>query len=354
MIRRVTSVCTLALLSAACATAEPEWPQGMAALGDPPKAVPARGETVVDRDPEVDADDPALWADRADPSRALMFGTDKSDGLYVHDLDGAMRQFLPSGALNNVDLRTGFRAQGREQVLVAASSDVPGKWGLHLYLMDPATLETRPYGFLPTAYEPYGFCMGRRGAEFHLVANTKAGTVHQYRVTAGETGPAFGPERRLTLGSQLEGCVVDDETDTLYVGEEDVGFWSFDFDPAGSDQPTLIARVDGERLRDDVEGLTIIRDGDAKYLFASSQGDSTFAVYRMGSGLPAYVGRFAVVASDGVDEVTETDGVDAWSGPIGRFPEGMLAMHDTDDAPHPGQQNYKFVDWRDVKAALGL
>jgi 3-phytase len=354
MFGRITSVSILALALAACATAEPEWPQGMAALGDPPKAVPARGETVVTRDLEVDADDPALWADSADPSRALMFGTDKSDGLYVHHLDGSMRQFIPSGALNNVDLRTGFPVAGNQQVLVAATSDVPGRYGIYLYLLDPATLDTRDYGFLPTTYEPYGFCMGRRGDAFYLVANTKAGTIHQYRVSPGQDGPAFGPERRLTLSSQLEGCVVDDETDLLYVGEEDVGFWSFDFDPDGSAAPTQIARIDGERLRDDVEGLTIMRDGADKYLIVSSQGDSTFAVYRLGTGAPAYVGRFAVVADAGIDEVTETDGVDAWSGPIGPFPNGMLAMHDTDDAPTPGQQNYKFVDWRDVKAALGL
>lgn len=50
-------------------------------------------------DPAVDADDPVLWADRGDPSRALWIGTDKSDGLYVHSLDGTVRQFFPDGPL---------------------------------------------------------------------------------------------------------------------------------------------------------------------------------------------------------------------------------------------------------------
>jgi 3-phytase len=95
----VESLCT-----AACVTTPsgPRW-----AAGDPSAIVSAVTETVVETDPEVAADHPALWADASNSTRAVMFGTDKSGGLYVHDLEGSVRQFLPSGAVNNVDLRTG-------------------------------------------------------------------------------------------------------------------------------------------------------------------------------------------------------------------------------------------------------
>ncbi len=66
------------------------------------------------------------------------------------------------------------------------------------------------------------------------------------------------------------------------------------------------------------------------------------------------MGRFAIVDGPVVDGVTQTDGLDAFSGPIGRFPEGAVAFHDHEDAPNPGQQNYKIVDWREIRAALGL
>lgn len=326
----------------------------MLAPGDPAKAVMAAVETVVTTDPEVDADDPALWSDPRDPSRAVMFGTDKSDGLYVHNLDGAVRQFLPSGPVNNVDLRTGFIVAGEERVLVAASNDAPGANGVNLYLFDPATLTTTDYGFLSTPYEPYGFCMGRRGEAFFLVVTTKAGTVHQMTVAAGPAGPVIGPERVLTLGSQLEGCVVNDTADTLYIGEEDLGVWRFGFDPAGPATATAIARVDRNRIRDDVEGLTIMRDRGVEYLIVSSQGDSTYPVYRIAGDDHVYLGRFAIVDGPVIDGVTSTDGLDAFSGPIGPFPEGAVAFHDDMDAPVPGQQNYKIVDWREIRAALGL
>ncbi|MBX9575375.1 MAG: phytase [Caulobacteraceae bacterium] len=343
-----------AVLLAACATVEDRGPQGMMAPGDPARAVMASVETVVTTDPEVDADDPAFWADPRDPSRAVMFGTDKSDGLYVHNMDGSVREFLPSGPVNNVDLRPGYRVWAGERVLVGASNDAPGANGVNLYLFDPATLSTTNYWFMPTAYEPYGFCMGRRGEVFFLVVTTKAGTVHQMTIEAGPTGPVIGAPRVLTLGGQLEGCVVNDAADALYVGEEDVGVWRFDFDPAGPTTPTEIARVDRIRIKDDVEGLTIMRDRGVEYLIVSSQGDSTYPVFRIEGDQHGYVGRFAIVDGPTIDGVTQTDGLDAISGPIGSFPEGALAFHDHEDAPNPGQQNFKMVDWRDVKAALGL
>lgn len=348
------TVLALSALGASCAPVEDRGPQGVLAPGDPAKAVMAAVETVVTTDPEVDADDPALWADPRDPARAVMFGTDKSDGLYVHNMDGSVRQFLPSGPVNNVDLRIDFPTSAGERVLVAASNDAPGANGVNLYLFDPATLTTADYGFLSTTYEPYGFCMGRRGEAFYLIVTTKAGTVHQMSVADGPDGPVIGAERVLTLGSQLEGCVVHDSADTLYVGEEDVGVWRFDFDPSGPSTATEIARVDRIRIKDDTEGLTILRDRGVDYLIVSSQGDSTYPVYRIEGDAHVYVGRFAIVDGPEIDGVTQTDGLSAFSGPIGPFPEGALAFHDHEDSPNPGQQNFKMVDWRVIREALGL
>src|SRR3546814_11105763 len=80
-----------------------------------------------------------------------MFGTDKSDGLYVHDMHGKVRQFLADGPLNNVGLRSGFVVGGKEYVLVAATERK--RFGIMTYLLAPETLATKPYGFLPTGEE---------------------------------------------------------------------------------------------------------------------------------------------------------------------------------------------------------
>src|SRR5690606_26296789 len=143
--------------------------------------------------------------------------------------------------------------------------------------------------------------------------------------------PATTLVRTLRVGSQPEGCVVDDETGNLYVGEEDVGIWRWNLAAGSSDTPESIAKIDRQRITDDVEGLTIMRDGAHKYLIASSQGDDTYNVFRIEGAAHTYVGRFAIVGGETIDGVTATDGLDAWSGTIAQFPEGALGFHDDED-----------------------
>src|SRR5690606_25198336 len=107
--------------------------------------------------------------------------------LYVHNMDGTVKQFFPSGALNNVDLREGFMLGGKEYVLVGASADE--KLGLYTYLMDPATLETKEWGFASTGdFEPYGFCMAKKGGQFVLIANAKSGEIRIWTVAPDAAG----------------------------------------------------------------------------------------------------------------------------------------------------------------------
>ncbi|WP_448578201.1 phytase [Thermaurantiacus sp.] len=361
MPRIATALLLLAL--AACGPDRREAAERAIAATPVPR-VPAVAETSVPDNPQVDADDPVLWADPADPSRALLIGTDKSIGLYVHDLSGRVLQFFPAGPLNNVDIRP-FAVAGRPTWLVAAAER--DRFGIALWLLDPGTLRLAAFGYLPTppAFgEPYGFCMGQWGGATYLVANNKEGEILAFRASAGPAGPAMELAHRWKLGSQTEGCVVDDRTGDLFVGEEDVGIWRMSM--ARPDEPPVrIAAVDGKRLVADVEGLTLMRDGAATYLIASSQGDSAYAVWRLASGAPQWVGRFRI-GGGAIDPVTQTDGIDAFSGPIGAFPKGAIAVHDHCDSPTAAdpapaicdsdekQQNYKIIDWRDVKRALGI
>jgi 3-phytase len=327
--------------------------------------VPAAAETLVADNPAVDADDPVLWRDPADPARALWIGTDKSKGLYVHDIGGKVLQFFPEGPMNNVDLRS-ISVGGKPVVLVTAADR--GQYGVRAWLLDPATLRLSSWGHMPTEAafgEPYGFCMGQFAGRTFAVANNKDGAVHAYAVREGAGGkPEMTPMHQWKLGSQTEGCVVNDATGDLYVGEEDVGIWRMSLaDPKAA--PVKIAAIDGKRLVADVEGLTLMRDGGRTFLIASSQGDSAYAVWELAGGGYEWIGRFRI-GGGAIDPVTQTDGLDAWSGPIGAYPEGAIAVHDHcdgDGAKDPAaavcdsdgkQQNYKLVDWRAVKAALGL
>ena len=59
-----------------------------------------------------------------------------------------------------------------------------------------------------------------------------------------------------------------------------------------------------------------------------------------------------MVVDGTVDGVTGTDGLAAMGGVVGRFPEGVVVVQD--DVNDVGTQNFKYIDWRVIRAALGL
>jgi 3-phytase len=305
------------------------------------------------------ADDPAIWVDARDPNRVVIFGTDKQAGLYSYGLDGKVKQFIPDGRLNNVDLRDGFPTPSGPRVLVAASDR--DRIAAALYLLNPATLETARWGLVKIDLEePYGLCMGRRGDHFIVIVNGKDGHVRQIGIAAGPDGsPNSQEEKRFAVGSQTEGCVVDDVKDVLYIGEEAKGIWRYSLDPAVSTR-TLVAGAPSAMLKPDVEGLALIREGPKTWLIASSQGDSAFAVWQVDGDAPRFAGRFSVMAGGGIDGVTGTDGLDAHDGPVGPHARGLLVIQDDVDSEgethssNRNQQNFKLVPWAAVVEALDL
>lgn len=354
-IRTVTALVASTALLAACATHDSDV-QGVGATVQARLETPSVGTAGQDA-----ADDPAIWATATPvriagvPTRGFVAGTDKKAGLYIYGLDGAVLQFLPEGLLNNVDLTEGLSVNGRPQVVLGASDRTPGKTGVALYLFDPAGEGgVRPWGAIVSdVAEPYGFCFARRGAEVHAVLVGHEGEVRQFVLTADTAGAPLAREvRRFGIGTISEGCAADEATDALYIAEENVGIWRYRLDPSAGDGRTLVQPVAPGVLVADAEGLAIIEDGAARYLIGSSQGDSTFPVWRIDGPQAVYSGRF-VVEGGAVDRVTGTDGVDAFGGPVGEaFPEGLVVVQD--DVDEARTQNFKFVDWRDIRTALGL
>lgn len=320
--------------------------------------VPAAETVSVGTQNADSTDDPAIWVDRNDPSRAVVYGTDKKAGLYAYRLDGSVLQQLAGGKPNNVDLREGFMVDGHPQVLVAASDRSPERFGIALFLMDPVNLQTRYWGLVPVDLtEPYGLCLGKRGDSFVVIIDGTDGQVRQLEVTVGSDGaPKAVEQQRYALSSQVEGCVVDDQAGYVYIGEEAKGIWRFSLDPARGAERLRVAIAPSEALVPDVEGLALMREGDRSWLMASSQGDSAFAVWRV-DGASEYRGRFSVVAHGSIDAVTGTDGIAAMQGPVGDFPHGLVVVQDDLDET-PGttgeRQNFKLVDWRTIKSALRL
>ncbi|OCC22917.1 3-phytase [Croceicoccus estronivorus] len=334
---------------AACAPGQSDGEGTVATVG-----VAARAETQpVGTANEDAADDPAIWRNSADPAASLLVGTDKKAGLYAYGLDGTVRSFVPAGRLNNVAL-----VQGRHGVLVAASDRTdPDHSRVALFSLDPATGELGLLGRVESgAGEAYGLCMAAGGTrtddgpdKARVFAALKDGTVREISVSYAPGALSGAIVREWKIATQIEGCVVDEQADRLFVGEEDVGIWMIDL--AAAAKPVSFAKVDGKRLVDDVEGLAIARMPDGRsILLASSQGDNAYAAFDAGSG--KFLGRFHIV--DGtVDGTSDTDGIDVVTGDFGpAFPGGLFVAQDGDNGD--GTQNFKLLSWDDIVAALGL
>jgi 3-phytase len=338
-----------ALALSGCAAQSAISGAGMAAV--PTLELTATGETVpVGTTARDAADDPAIWRNAKNPAKSLIIGTDKRAGLYVFGMDGSKRSFLPEGELNNVDLRE-VMIDGRKTVLVGASirNDIKNAQ-IGLYKLDPETAELVPFGKFPAgAGEAYGFCFGQdKAGDVSAYMIGKAGHVREMKLSFAGGVPNAVITREHKLTTQPEGCVVDDRTGRLYVGEENAAIWLYDLN-ADAFVPQRFANVNGVELVADVEGLALAPTGEnGGYLVASSQGDNAYVLYDLVTGV--YVNRFRLV--DGlVDGTSETDGIEVMLGDFGPgYPDGLMVVQDGDNGDQT--QNFKYISWRKVLEAL--
>ena len=342
---RLTFTLLMVLAAGACKpAAEPP-----AAVALPVVPVMATAETEpVGTAQEDAADDPAIWRNPADPAASLIVATDKKAGLHVYGLGGKSLAFDPAGKLNNVDLID----LGTRGILVAASDrNDEANAKLQLYRLDPAGPRLIRLGVIAGGKgEAYGICLASAvDGTVHAFSVLKQGLIEQVAITYDGKSVTGKTVRSLRVPSQPEGCVVDTRTDSLFIGEERAGIWRFDSRADGPLEGKLVANVDRKNLVADVEGLAISPEGaDAGWLIASSQGDNSFAIYRLPE--MALAGRFRI-AKGQFGSVEETDGIALALGDFGpAFPGGLFVAQDGEN--QPSAQNFKLVPWSTITEAV--
>ena len=311
-------------------------------------SVPARGQTVpVGTVADDAADDPAIWRDPRNPEKSLIVGTDKKAGLHVYRLSGESVHFTPAGRVNNVDL---VDLGARGVIVVASDRNDPARALLKVYRLDTRKGALQPLGEADGgAGEAYGVCLAILDRQVHAFSVLKDGEVVQVRLDLGRTTATGTQVRALRVPSQAEGCVVDNRTGRLFVGEERAGVWVFDARPDASTEGRLAIRADGVQLVPDVEGLALATEGKTGgWLAVSSQGDNAYALYRLPDLAPA--GRFRI-AGGAIGSTEETDGIALAQGAFSRaYPDGLFVAQDGDNAPDA--QNFKLVSWAEILKAI--
>ncbi len=333
--------------------------------------VGAVGKTAPVTHQSTRVDDACIWIHPDDAAQSTFICTDKNDdsigvdGLRVYDLSGSEIQFLNNGEMNNVDIRYNFQLGGESVALITAGNRTDDS--IAILTVDPSTrlltnVAARTILINNQVRGVYGSCMYHSpvSGKYYTFVNSKNGTVEQWELfdTGSNTVDAV-LVRNFDVGTQVEGCVADDELGWLYIGEENVGIWKYGAEPdAGTARTQVDTAAGGGHVIADVEGLTIYYSANGGYLIASSQGEGhlsdplahTFAVYER-EGANAFVMNFKIVDSNGVDGVTMCDGVDVCGLPLGaNFQQGVLIAHDDANTPEGGE-NFKLVPWENVATA---
>lgn len=307
------------------------------------------------------ADDPAIWVHPDDPAMSIIIGTQKKRGINVYDMSGKLLQSREDGRINNVDIRYGFMLGGEAVDIVTASNRT--HQSIAIWKVDPVTrtLIEIADGVIPTEMgDPYGLCMyvSAKTGEYFVFVNDTDGLVKQWQlVDAGNGKVGVNLVREFSVGSQTEGCVADDETGNLYVGEENVALWKYSAEPDGGDARTMVDSIETGNLTADVEGVAIYYGANGTgYLIASNQGADNYAIYER-QGDNKFLGHFHIVADEatGIDGASETDGLDVTSANLGpAFPHGALIVQDGRNISPVERQNFKIVPWERIAAAMEL
>ncbi|MFP3350778.1 phytase [Pseudoalteromonas sp. SIMBA_153] len=300
------------------------------------------------------ADDPAIWINEQDAKNSLILGTDKRRGLMVYDLAGNKVQSLNIGRLNNVDVRQHQGINNETHTWITASNRTLNS--ISVFTVDGDNKLNHVTEVETNLPEIYGMCMYSSKSGHYVFVNDKSGLFQQYKLTGNANSVTGELVREFTLPSQPEGCSADDKLGQLFAGEEDAGIWYIGAEPTAGNKAVKLQSVN-EQLVADVEGMEIYHANDGRYLVVSSQGDNSYVLYNISDDTQpslSFAGKFNVIANldKGIDGVGETDGLTVTAKALPGYPEGMLIVQDGYNRMPLQPQNFKVIDWREVKKAI--
>lgn len=298
----------------------------------------------VETSPVLDASDAAddsVVIATSDGDNAIIIGTNKRRGLEIYDLKGNRIGQVDAGRLNNIDATP----TATDNVFLLAASNRTTK-AIDIFQADIAKTEISFVRSIPLDLaDPYGLCVSSN----RIFVSDKEGRVQMWP-WAGEQ-----PITEIVLPSQTEGCVVDQNGEYIYIGEESGGIWKVPIHKQGMGTPEMFATIADNILAADVEGLDIHYSEKGATLLASSQGDSSYVAYDLQTA--NLLAKFSIAANTKklIDGTSDTDGIAIYSHALLDYPEGILVVQDGFNSEPNGKyenQNFKIVDWREVQKLL--
>lgn len=276
---------------------------------------------------QFDSDDPAIWINKADPSKSLVLGTDKDENgaLYVFDLQGKIIHDKVVRNLkrpNNVDLAYGLMLNGKPTDIAITTERFTHK----LRIFSLPDMKPVDNGGIPV-FE------GETGQDYRDlmgVAIYTAPTGKMYAIVGRKNGPKDGylwqyaleddgkGQVKATLvrkfgeysgKKEIEAIAVDNELGYIYYSDEQTGVRQYHADPEKGNKQLALFATTG--FAEDHEGISIYKLTDSTgYILVSDQGANRFQIFsREGTKEDPYAHKLlktvpvAARQSDGSDVV---------------------------------------------------
>ncbi len=306
------------------------------------KKLPAINPDIISKKVPHDTDDPAIWVHPTDPSKSIVFGTDKdtNGAIYAFDLKGKIIQDKVIHDIkypNNIDVEYGFKPNDstitdiivftereRHQIRIFSVPDMKpldnGGFPVFEDEIDPEL--RRPMGI--------GLYKNPETNSIYVIVSRKSGPrngyVYQYQLSADSTGVKAKLIRKFGKFSgqkEIEAIAVDDEMGFVYYADEGVGIRKYHADPRkGSEE---LAMFGGEYFKEDIEGIAIAaQPGGKGVLIVSDQQKGQFNIFSRADN------RF--IKAINLD-TNETDGCEVIAVPLNAtFTTGLfVAMNNEQD-----------------------
>lgn len=319
---------------------------------------PAVKPAVITQPVKYDTDDPAIWVNKADPSKSLVIGTDKNEdgALYVFDLQGKIIESKVVRGLkrpNNVDLAYGLPLNGKPTDIAIASERMTHKLRIFsLPDMKPVDNGGIEIFVGETGFE-YRDLMGisiytAKDGRMYAIAGRKSGPTNggyiwQYLLEDDGTGNVkatlvrkFG---KYSGKKEIESIAVDNELGYIYYSDEQTGVRQYYADPAKGDKQLAIFGTSGFAV--DHEGISIYKLTDSTgYIQVSDQGANRFQIFsREGTRQNPFQHQLLKVVNV---TATQSDGSDVVSVPLNdTFKHGLFVVMSNDKTFH-------YYRWEDI------
>ena len=345
-----------------------------ASAAQPAGDATASGETAAVTGANATAKDSAIWVHPTDPTKSLILGANDTR-LEVYDLAGDVTAQAgvpspgasnpPDGVVTGVDVRSAVSIGGS---LAGDVATVVGKSLVRFYLIDPATgklanttidaagvkaetFTTENHSSVcmyksPVSGKTYAFVLANNGEMGQLELIPSAANAQKIDIAMVRGGKAADVtwDAVPTVDHEAGGCVVDDESRTLYVSDKTGGIFKFGAEPTDAKTGTLVDDIANGHLLAKIQGLEIVKTAPGNgYLMAASFNDapttdpSQFTAYDLATG--AFVRTFKVL--DGAaDMCQQSTSISAAGGNLGAgFTSGLFVCNDKKNRPTNGGNN---------------